>query len=233
MSARRSDGTSRARPELGPLPGGHHGLSAEQVAESQRERLLAAVAHLVAERGYRATTITEIVKSASVSTRVFYKHFSSKEDCFLAAFEAVLGHLEQLIDAAVEPIPDWPHRVVAALRAALHLFAVEPDLARFFLLETVTASPAIATRFREAVLAWVPRLQTGRAERPAAQALPASTEDALLGGAISLARRSILAGDGKPLDALLPDLVEFVLAPYLGPEAAKKLALEAATAHSE
>ncbi len=232
MSPQRSDGKARARPELGPLPGGHHGLSAEQVSESQRERLIAAVVHLVAEHGYRVTTITEIVKNASVSTRVFYELFSSKEDCFLAAFEAILDHLEQLIETTVEPIADWPHRVVAALGAALDLFTAEPDLARFFLLETVSASPAIANRFREAVLAWVPRLQAGRSENSASEALPASTEDTLLGGALSLARRSILAGDGQSLDALLPDLVEFLLAPFLGPDAARKLALEAATADS-
>ena len=57
--------------------------------------------------------------------------------------------------------------------------------------------------------------------------LPESTEDSLLGGLVVLTSRSILAGDG-PLPELLPDLVEFVLAPYLGPERAKALAREAA-----
>ena len=68
--------------ELGPLPGGHHGLSREQIMDSQRERLLAAIAHEVAGRGYRATTITGVVKTASVSTRDFYEHFEGKEQCF-------------------------------------------------------------------------------------------------------------------------------------------------------
>lgn len=62
--------------ELGPLPGGHHGLTREQIADSQRERLLAAMAHEVAEKSYRGTTITEVVKYASVSTRDFYEHFA-------------------------------------------------------------------------------------------------------------------------------------------------------------
>src|SRR5690242_16542847 len=83
--------------ELGPLPGGHHHLSRAQILESQRERLLAAMAQQVAARGYRSTTITEVVKSASVSTRDFYAHFEGKEDCFLAAFDAVTGHLRTLI----------------------------------------------------------------------------------------------------------------------------------------
>lgn len=229
VSTRGSDGKEVPWPELGPLPGGHHGLSPEQVAESQHERLLSAVAHVVADRGYRATTITEIVKTASVSTRIFYEHFSSKEECFLAAFDAVFAHLEELLAAAVKPLPDWPDRTVAALRTALRFFAAEPDLARLCLLESVTATPAIASRFREAVLVGIPLLEAGRTERPDGQSLPESTEDSLLGGFIALTSRSILAGS-ESLEALLPDLIEFGLSPYVGPEQAKKLALEAAAA---
>lgn len=228
MSARRSQ-PEREPAELGPLPGGHHGLSPEQVAESQRERLLAGLAHAIAERGYRATTISEIVKVASVSTRAFYENFESKEECFLAAFEAVLAHLEELIAAAVEPVDDWPHRVIAALRAALDFFTEEPDLARLCLVETVTATPPIAARFREAVIGAIPYLESGRAERPdGGAALPDSTEDSLIGGLVIFASRSILAE--APLADLLPDLVDFVLSPYLGPDAAKRLAREAAEA---
>lgn len=227
MSAQRSDGSEKGRSELGPLPGGHHGLSREQVAESQRERLLAALAHAVADRGYKATTITEIVKGASVSSKAFYENFDSKEDCFLAALEAVLAHLHEIVSTAAAPYEEWPRRVVAALRALLEFFEAEPDLARLCLVEPVTATPAIAARFREEVIAWIPYLTPGRTEREDAAALPESTEDSLLGGIVVLTSRSLLAGGG-PLPDLLPDLVEFLLAPYLGPERAKALARDAA-----
>ena len=213
---------------LGPLPGGHHGLTREQIAESQRERLLAAVAEISAEVGYRGATITEIVKRASVSTRDFYEHFASVEECFLTAFEAVLGHLEALIHEAVRPVPDWPHQVIAALRAALAFFAAEPDLARVCLVEPVTATPAIAIRFRQAVLDAVPYIARGRPELASGQSLPESTEDSILGGLVSLISRAILAGDAESLPALLPDLVEFVLSPYLGAVAATELATTSA-----
>jgi AcrR family transcriptional regulator len=209
------------------LPGGHHGLSPAQVAESQRERLLAGIAQAVAQNGYKAATITQIVKAASVSSRAFYENFDSKEECFLAAFDAVAGHLEELLAEAVRRRQDWPHRVVAALRAALEFFAAEPDLARLCLVEPVTATPVIAARFREAVVGCTPYLQLGRDERPQGKDLPESTEDSLLGGLIALVSRSILAAS-EPLEDLLPDLVEFVLAPYLGFAAAKELAREAA-----
>jgi AcrR family transcriptional regulator len=226
MAERQFDGRDSLG-ELGPLPGGHHGLSRQQIMDSQRERLLAAIAHEVAIRGYRATTITGVVKSASVSTRDFYEHFEGKEDCFLAAFEAVRDHVEELIRTAVAELPDWADQAIAALRATLGFFAAEPHLARLCLVEPVSATPAIAIRFREVVLACAPALAQGRAELAAGASLPPSTEDSLLGAAISIATRSILAGDGEQLPALLPDLIEFILSPYLGAERAAALAAQA------
>lgn len=223
MAAERGDRRSAEFGELGPLPGGHHGLSREQILESQRERLLAAIVQEVAAKGYRPTTITDVVKLASVSTRDFYEHFDGKEACFLAAFEAVRDHLDSLVRAAVAEEPDWPHQVIAALRTLLDFFASEPDLARLCLIESVSATPAIAIRFREVVLACVPALALGRAELAAGDSLPASTEDSLLGGAISIAARSILAGETERLPALLPDLIVFILSPYLGAERAAVL----------
>jgi AcrR family transcriptional regulator len=207
--------------QLGPLPGGHHGLSREQILESQRERLLAAMAHEVAARGYRATTITELVKVAAVSTRDFYEHFASKEECFLAAFEAVRDYLEGLVAEAAAEQPDWAHAVTAALAAVLDFFAAEPDIARLCLVEPVSATPRIAIRFREAVLGCVPALARGRQETPEGESLPPSTEDSLLGGIVSLITRSILANEPESLPTLLPDLVEFTLSPYLGDAAAE------------
>jgi AcrR family transcriptional regulator len=229
VSPRRSE-DERARPaELGPLPGGHHGLSREQVLESQRERLLAALAQTVAARGYKATTITEIVKAASVSSKAFYENFDSKEECFLAAFQAVVDHLRDVVAAAVAPYDDWSHAVIAALAALLDFFEAEPELARLCLVEPVTATPAIAARFRAEVVACIPYLEPGRGESAEAATLPDSTEDSLLGGLVVLTSRSILTGSGS-LPQLLPDLVEFVLSPYLGPERARALALEAGRA---
>jgi AcrR family transcriptional regulator len=216
--------------ELGPLPGGHHGLSREQILESQRERLLAAIASEVAAHGYRATTITEVVKLASVSTRDFYEHFENTEQCFLAAFEAVRDYLEELLRTAAAEESDWPQQVIAALRAALGFFAAEPDLARLCLLESVSATPTIALRFREAVLAGVPALARGRDEMGDGEPLPPNTEDSLLGGIVSLATRSIIAGETEQLPALLPDLVDFTLTPYLGVERAAELAAESRSA---
>lgn len=217
-----------AAEELGPLPAGRHGFSREQVAHNQRERLIAALAAAVAEHGYAAVTITHITAEARVSRRVFYANFEGKEECFLAAFEVVAGHVRELAAEAVEPLPDWPHRAIAAARAVLAFLAAEPDLARLCLVESQGAGPAVAARFHDAVHEVVPFLEQGRAERPRGRELPDTTEESVIGALVSLAGRKVAAGEAEQLEDLLPDCAEFILSPYLGADEAKRLAREAA-----
>lgn len=214
--------------ELGPLPAGRHGLSREQVAHNQRERLIAGFAHAVAERGYHETTIAHITKAASVSRRVFYENFESKEECFLAAFDIVIGHLDELMDEAGATASDWPHRVVAELAVLLRFYASEPELARLTLVEALAAGPVVAQRYHDALLGFAPRLEPGRALRSIERPLPESREGSLLGGLTSLLSRQVASGQAEQLPDLLPDLTEFLLTPYLGPSEAERLAAEVA-----
>jgi AcrR family transcriptional regulator len=214
--------------ELGPLPAGRHGYSREQVAHHQRERLIAGLAAAVAEKGYAAVTLTDIVKQAKVSRRVFYANFESKEQCFLAAFEVVVDHLRELVAEAVDPVEGWPAKAIAATRATLTFFAAEPDLARLCLVESRAAGPAVTARFNEAVGEMAPLLRRGRAERPEGERLPDSTEDSTIGSLVSLAYRKVAAGEAEQLEDLLGDCAELVLLPYLGPVEATRLARQAA-----
>jgi AcrR family transcriptional regulator len=214
--------------ELGPLPAGRHGLSREQVALNQRERLIGGLVEAVAEHGYNAATITHITKAARVSRRAFYENFQSKEECFIAAFEIVVKHVRGLVAEAVEPIDDWPHEVIAAFRTLLDYFSAEPDLARLCFVETQTAGPAVADRFREEIYGLIPLLERGRQVRSSERPLPASTESSVIGALATLASRSIVTGDAAHLSRLLPDFTEFSLTPYLGSEEAHRLASETA-----
>jgi AcrR family transcriptional regulator len=214
--------------ELGPLPAGRHGFSREQVAHHQRERLIAGLAEAVAEKGYAAVTLTDVVKQAKVSRRVFYANFENKEQCFLAAFEVVVDHLRELIAEAVGGIDEWPQQAIAATRAVLAFLASEPDLARLCIVESRAAGPAVTARFNAAVGEIAPVLRKGRAERPEGARLPDSTEDSTIGSLVSLAQRKVAAGEAARLEDLLPDCVELALLPYLGPAEASRLARQAA-----
>lgn len=217
-----------AAEELGPLPAGRHGFSREQVAHHQRERLIAGLAEAVAEKGYAVVTLSDIVRHAQVSRRVFYANFEGKEQCFLAAFEVVVDHLRELVAAAAAGAGGWPAQAIAATRAALGFLAEEPELARLCLLESRAAGPAVTARFNEAVGELAPLLACGRAERPEGKRLPASTEDSTIGSVVSLLQRKAAAGEAAQLGDVLPDCAELILLPYLGSAEATRLARAAA-----
>ena len=213
---------------LGPLPAGRHGFSREQVEHNQRERLIAGLATAVAEKGYRAVTITDITKAARVSRRVFYANFEGKDECFLAAFEVVVGHTRGLATEATAGVGEWSQQAIAAARAVLAFFAAEPDLARLCLVESQAAGPAVSARFHEAVHEAVPYIERGRAERVDARELPPTTEESTIGALAMLASRKVAAGEAEALSDLLPEFAEFILAPYLGPEQASRISRSAA-----
>ena len=206
------------------LPAGRHGLPREFIAQNQRERIITALVDTVAERGYNATTVAHITKAASVSRRTFYEHFADKEACFLAAYEMVADHIRASMRAAADSFGDWPQQVRAALATMLRFLASEPELARLCMIEPVAAGGEIAARHRASMQGFVEILKTGRPEHSGERPLPDATEETLVGGIVSLIVGEISAGRTAELEKLLPDLVELILAPYLGTEEAEQLA---------
>src|SRR6476660_3329233 len=66
------------------------GMPREEAERNQRERLFAAMVATVAEKGYEATTVADLVELSGVSRSAFYRHFDDKQACFLAAVEAIV-----------------------------------------------------------------------------------------------------------------------------------------------
>jgi AcrR family transcriptional regulator len=123
------------------LPRGTHGLDRDVVEASQRTRLLEAVGRAVAERGYAAATIDDVVRRAGVSKKTFYDHFADKEDCFLAAYQAASEELLRRVREAHAGHDDWHDRTRAGIAAYLRWLAADPALARVFLIEVAAAGP--------------------------------------------------------------------------------------------
>jgi AcrR family transcriptional regulator len=129
------------------LPRGTHGLDRDVVEASQRTRLLEAVGRAVAERGYAAATIDDVVRGAGVSTKTFYDHFADKQDCFLAAYEAASEELlARVAEAHASAEDDWVERTRAGIRAYLRWLAADPALARVYLIEVAAAGPEALER---------------------------------------------------------------------------------------
>lgn len=196
----------------------------EFVAENQRRRLIAGLTQALYEVGYRKTTVSLIGQRASVSKSDFYRHFDSKDDCFFAAYEAAIERIRGCVRDACERDPSaaWSPRVRDALAAAITLLAEEPQLATIALAEGLRAGRGVNDRYQRALEDFVAYLRLGAPVAPGGVDVPAATGEAVIGGIASLLGRRILAGEGE-LDALLPQLLEFALTPYLGTAEARRI----------
>jgi AcrR family transcriptional regulator len=191
----------------------------------QRRRILRAVGELVAKRGYADVTVELIVKRAHVSYKTFYKHFSGKEECFLALFDRVLLSSERTVNErlANEPGP-WAEQVALALRTVVELIVADPILARAIIVEAPAVGPGIRERYEHATKALVPLFRAGRDLNPRGADLPETIEDTLAGSVFWSAYQRLIVGEAERLTDLLPEVTELVLRTYLGQEEASRIA---------
>lgn len=207
------------------LPRGRHGLSPEFVARNQRERLIAGLTQVLYEVGYQETTVSLIGKRAAVSKSDFYKHFQSKDECFVAAYDTAIERIrEQVVGACEERSgEEWAVRVRAAIDALLRLLSAEPPLASIALVEGLRAGRGVYDRYQAAVESFVGSLREDAPPAPGGGEVPEATGEAVVGGIASLLGRRVLAGEADRLSELFPEILEFSLAAYLGEEEARRI----------
>lgn len=205
------------------LPRGRHGLPREYVAQNQRERLLAALAECLEEKGYDRTTVSLIGKRAGVSKSDFYKQFESKDACFIAAYDAAVERIRAQALAACAERESWAVGVLAALKALLEMFSAESAQAQLVLVEGLRAGRGVYDRYQVALQSFVPYLRDGAPAPAGGERPPEATDEAIVGGIASLLARRVLAGGVKKMPELLPDIAEFALTPYLGTAEARRI----------
>lgn len=207
------------------LPRGRHGLSPEFVAQNQRERLIAALTGALYEVGYQKTTVSLIGQRAAVSKSDFYKHFESKDDCFIAAYDVAIERIREEVVVACEGVEgeEWPDRVHVGIAALLDLLSTEPALASIILVEGLRAGREVYDRYQAALDSFVGYLRAGSPSTPAGGEIPEATDEAVVGGIAALLGRRVLAGEAEQLSQLFPEILEFTLAAYLGAEEARRI----------
>jgi AcrR family transcriptional regulator len=191
---------------VAPLPSG----------PAHPERLVAGMVAAVAERGYAATTITDVVRHARVSRRTFYEHFADKESCFLAAYDAVSDAVLAGMAGAAGEASGSKERIDAAVRAYLGALAAEPAVARVFIVEILSAGPAALARRRVVLRRFAAQIQAQVADAVAAGAPGAPLSDAaalaLVGAIHELVLAALEENRGAELPALGGEIAALVAA---------------------
>ena len=181
--------------EARALPRGRHSLTREEVVASQRLRLLTAMADAMAEKGYARTTVADVLRKARVSRETFYELFSSKEDCFMHAFEQAYAHILDAMSgtpALTARGGAGAERLSGVLQDYLGALAADPASARVFLIEVYAAGPEALGRRLELQRGLVEVLAdllgaSGAEERFAVEALVAAI--------VSMVTARLAAGD--------------------------------------
>ena len=158
--------------------------AAVQEELGHRERLIAAMAASIEEKGYRETTVADVVRVARTSRRTFYEHFQDREACFLALFDATNDATMGQIAAAVRPDRPPEEQVDQALGAYIDAVMAYPALYRSFVRELPGLGQAGADR-QLAVVERFARLlvelvESGRREQPVILMRPLTMDTAIM-----------------------------------------------------
>ncbi len=179
--------------------------------------LALAMIDAVAVKGYRETTVADVIARARLSRKTFYEHFANKEECFLATYDQIAVRAVRRMQLAHEQADGWPGRAEAAIRALFEAAIENPGAARLMLLEINALGPAGIERRERS---------TGHHERfirdalelaPGKGTLSDATVKAVAGGLQRVLCRRILRGERAKLLTLVPDLVSWATSYYPTP----------------
>ncbi|HJT90470.1 MAG TPA: TetR/AcrR family transcriptional regulator [Mycobacterium sp.] len=100
----------------------------DSAADPFRDRLLDGLGASIGERGYRDTTVADIVRHARTSKRTFYEQFASKEECLIELLRRNNENLIASIRTGVDPEADWQVQIRQAANAYVDHIASRPAI---------------------------------------------------------------------------------------------------------
>jgi AcrR family transcriptional regulator len=193
-------------------------LEPDAASAEFRFRLLDGMAAAIRERGFRLTTVADVVRHARTSRRTFYEHFTSKQDCYVALLrESNAGMIEQ-IAAAVDPHAPWDAQVRQAIAAWLGASESEPEITLSWIREIPSLGDDARQLQRDFLESFIVLIQTlsDSPELRAAGVQPVSRPVAimLLGGLRELMATTV--EDGGRLGDIMAVAVDATMA-MIGP----------------
>jgi AcrR family transcriptional regulator len=181
------------------------------------ERILRALASVVAEKGYPAMTVNDIASRASISLSTFYAHFADKEEAMLAAVDSGSAQMLATTLPAFRRAPDWPHAVRAAFGAMFAFCAAEPEYTTLGAIDVYAAGRRVLERRDQVIEGMQALLVPGYELKPDVSPIAAEA----IGGAIySMIYDQVRRGATENMQEIAPLATYVTLAPFIGIEAA-------------
>lgn len=187
MAQRSGDGGGRLRPGPGQDP--------ERVAADQRARLEAAMTDLVYEGGYPLVTVRGLVARARVTKPTFYRLFSGKEACFMAAYDRAVDEAIGWTASSTQGRLVRADLIGSALGSFCLAFTTEPAAAKLALIEPTSVGGEAAKRLRHTEARFAELVARRFRELDPTVELPRGIALGMIAGVARVARRRIDADD--------------------------------------
>lgn len=193
-------------------------MKVSEPSSPERQRLLDAFVAVVAERGYDETSVAAVAEGAGVDEAAFHRHFSDREDCFVAAWEKLTELYMAEVFAAYRSKDTWREQMRAVGLALVQYLVEHPQQARI-----LTASPpgprAWAILDRN-IQAFAELIDLGRQEMDDPDALTRATAEGLAGAIHEQLIQHVHRGKAEAMPTMVGPVMYMVVRPYLGDEAA-------------
>jgi AcrR family transcriptional regulator len=187
----------------------------DDVARNQRSRLFGAMVASVAERGYATTRLSDLVEISGVSRKSFYTLFADKEECFVAATEAIV---EDVLAATQSLSGGWEEQVRGATATFAEAIIAQPAAAKMCLFEAYAVGPSGVAPIERATARYEAQaLAAARAAGMEGEAL-GSMISAQVGALMEIARERLRLRREADLPGLMDDFANLVLSSRPPPE---------------
>jgi AcrR family transcriptional regulator len=208
LSAREAEvGVEPAQRKLSPGPG----RLRKEVVAHQLTRIHRALIDIVAEQGYKALKVRDVVRRAEVSTRAFYELFDSKEDCFRYSYDRLIARATRRMLAAQVGEPDWRRRASLIVDEFAGQVEQDPKGARLALVDVHRAGPACSVHAEGTERAFEALLGECLARAPRGVSIPRLIVEGIAAGVAGVARDFLVSGRPGALRDCREDLVQWAL----------------------
>jgi AcrR family transcriptional regulator len=191
----------------------------EEVATNQRERLFGAMVAAVSERGYEKTRVADLLTISGVSRSTFYKHFDSKQDCFLATLDAIVAiNGQRVVGTFLDHEGPWQARFELAFTALVETIVESPAAAHLYYVDSYAVGREAIEKV-EAMGDRIERLALQVIEQsPDHAGMPKALVRAVLRGFRRVIQTRLRTGRERQLVSEGPDLIAWALSYRTPPE---------------
>jgi AcrR family transcriptional regulator len=164
---------------------------------------------LVAEQGYEAVKVTELVGRAHVSTRTFYERYGGKQECLLETYDEIIRRAARRMAESQAGELDRRGRSRLALGTLASVLAENPEAGRLVCLDASAAGLAVLDRMRGAEAAFEEVIRRTREHDPPETPISPMLAKGLLAGLTQVVRARLIAGRQAELPGLVDELIEW------------------------